>query len=184
MLDMQYILVPLVERRDLCLQCIQLLNQEWPRSVGARENTLRKSLNSIPPLSYVLIDVKSEKLVGHARLCPLPTKPECCWIESVIVSNNLRGRGLGSWLMAQVENEAKKFGFSKVYLSSENKQAFYKKCGYLPCEPVLNVGANATLFKKFGLEQCFAASDEPLYDIVETAVQQPFELLANHVPNS
>lgn len=37
----------------------------------------------------------------------------------------------------------------QAYLSSENKQAFYAKCGYSACEPVLNVGANTALFERF-----------------------------------
>ncbi|MCP9258471.1 AMPA receptor subunit GluR3A [Dirofilaria immitis] len=121
---------------------------EWPRSVGARENTLRKSLNSTPPMSFIMIDKEMDKLVGHARLCPLLAISQSCWIESVIISSDLRGKGLGRCLMAQLEDEAKKFGFK-----SENKQAFYAKCGYLTCEPVFNVGANTALFKRFNLER-------------------------------
>ncbi|VDK85799.1 unnamed protein product, partial [Onchocerca ochengi] len=127
---------------------------EWPRSLGARENTLRKSLNSTPPMSFIVIDKKTDKLIGHARLCPLLTVPQSCWIESVIISSDLRGKGLGCWLMNQLENEARKFGFKKIYLSSENKQAFYSKCGYSACEPVLNVGANTVLFERFDLGRC------------------------------
>uniref|UniRef100_A0A8R1Y3A4 N-acetyltransferase domain-containing protein n=1 Tax=Onchocerca volvulus TaxID=6282 RepID=A0A8R1Y3A4_ONCVO len=154
MFDEQYIFVPLIERKDLCSECINLLNQEWPRSLGARENTLRKSLNSTPPMSFIVIDKKTDKLIGHARLCPLLTVPQSCWIESVIIDSDLRGKGLGCWLMNQLENEARKFGFKKIYLSSENKQAFYSKCGYSACEPVLNVGANTVLFERFDLGRC------------------------------
>lgn len=64
-------------------------------------------------MSFVLVD-KNTKLVGHARLCPLPAVSHSCWIESVIIDSNLRGKGLGGWLMAQLEDEARKFGFRKV----------------------------------------------------------------------
>ncbi|VDM09212.1 unnamed protein product [Wuchereria bancrofti] len=158
MLNEQYILIPLTKKENLCTECIELLNQEWPRSVGARENTLRKSLNSTPPMSFIMVDKKTDKLVGHARLCPLLAVSQSCWIESVIINRNLRGKGLGYWLMAQLEDEARKFGFKKAYLSSENKQAFYAKCGYTSCEPVLNVGANTALFERFNLGGYFSSA--------------------------
>ncbi|EFO23052.1 acetyltransferase [Loa loa] len=140
-------------------QCYEFYDgQEWPRSVGARENTQRKSLNSTPPMSFVMVDKKTDKLVGHGRLCPLLGESQSCWIESVIINNDLRGKGLGRWLMAQLENEARKFGFRKAYLSSENKQAFYAKCGYSACEPVLNVGVNTALFERFNLRRCFSSA--------------------------
>ncbi|VDK71258.1 unnamed protein product [Litomosoides sigmodontis] len=154
----QYVLVPLTERKDLCLECIELLNQEWPRSIGARENTLRKSLNSRPPMSFVLVDRNTKKLVGHARLCPIPAISHSCWIESVIINSNLRGKGLGWWLMAKLEDEARKFGFRKAYLSSKNEQGFYAKCGYSICEPVLNAGANTSLLEKFDLGKFFTSA--------------------------
>ncbi|VBB31731.1 unnamed protein product [Acanthocheilonema viteae] len=158
MFNEQYVFVPLMERKDLCPECIELLNQEWPRSVGARENTLRKSLNLTPPMSFVVVDKKTDKLVGHARLCPLPAISQSCWIESVIISSNLRGKGLGCWLMAQLEDKARKFGFNKAYLSSKNKQGFYAKCGYSTCGPVFNVGANTALFERFGLGRSFSSA--------------------------
>uniref|UniRef100_A0A0R3S7F9 N-acetyltransferase domain-containing protein n=1 Tax=Elaeophora elaphi TaxID=1147741 RepID=A0A0R3S7F9_9BILA len=154
----QYVLVPLTKRKDLCSECIELLNQEWPRSVGARENTLRKSLNLTPPMSFIMIDKKTDKLMGHGRLCPLLAVPQSCWIESVIICSSLRGKGLGCWLMTQLEDEARKFGFRKAYLSSKNKQGFYVKCGYSSCEPVLNTGANTALFERFNLRNSFSSA--------------------------
>lgn len=65
-------------------------------------------------MSFIVIDKKTDQLVGHARLCPLLAVSLSCWIESVIVNSNLRGKGLGRWLMGQLEDEAKKFGFKKV----------------------------------------------------------------------
>ncbi|VDK58374.1 unnamed protein product [Gongylonema pulchrum] len=92
--------------------------QEWPRSVAARQHSLSKSLNPKPPMSLILIDRTSDKLVGHARLCPLPTEKQACWIESVIIKSDLRGQGLGRWFMAQLEDKAEKYGFTKDYQGS------------------------------------------------------------------
>lgn len=66
-----------------------------------------------PDLSLILLRKKDDQLVGHARLCLMPD-PSNCWIESVIILNELRGKGIGKFLMEKVEKKAKEFGFSKV----------------------------------------------------------------------
>lgn len=65
-------------------------------------------------MSFIVVDEKTDKLIGHARLCPLLAMSQSCWIESVIISSDLRGKGLGYWLMRKLEVEARKFGFKKV----------------------------------------------------------------------
>uniref|UniRef100_F1L283 N-acetyltransferase 6 n=2 Tax=Ascaris suum TaxID=6253 RepID=F1L283_ASCSU len=156
----EYLLIPLVERKDLCAHVVALLNQEWPRSEASRENSLSKSMNAEPPMSFVLIERLNGRVVGHARLCPLLTDENGCWIESVIVNASMRGRGLGRIIMCGVERAAKKYGFSKCYLSTEDKRMFYEKCGYECCEPVLNAGSNTLLLKSCRLRKLFAPSEE------------------------
>uniref|UniRef100_A0A915CJP1 N-acetyltransferase domain-containing protein n=1 Tax=Parascaris univalens TaxID=6257 RepID=A0A915CJP1_PARUN len=158
--DDEYLLVPLVQRKDLCAHVITLLNQEWPRSEASRENSLSKSMNAEPPMSFVLIERLNGWVVGHARLCPLPNDESGCWIESVIVSANMRGRGFGRIIMCGVERAAKKYGFRKCYLSTEDKRIFYEKCGYECCDPVLNTGSNTLLLKNRRLRELFVAREE------------------------
>jgi len=54
------------------------------------------------------------------------------WIDLLWVSEELRGQGYGSKLMANIEDEAKKNGCTNAYLNSFSFQAveFYKKTGY------------------------------------------------------
>lgn len=75
-------------------------------------------MNAEPPMSFVLIERLNGRVVGHARLCPLLTDENGCWIESVIVNASMRGRGLGRIIMCGVERAAKKYGFSKVHFIS------------------------------------------------------------------
>jgi hypothetical protein len=43
----------------------------------------------------------------------------------------------------------KNTGFSlfKIFLSTEDQCAFYEKCGYKNCDPIVTVGASSSLFK-------------------------------------
>ena len=54
------------------------------------------------------------------------------WVGILWVSDELRGRGYGTRLMGQIEQEAKRNGCTNVYLNSFSFQAvdFYKKLGY------------------------------------------------------
>lgn len=145
-----YCLVPLIRRQDLTHQCIQLLNQEWPRSEAARANSMAKAISETPPMSLLLLEKKTGLLIGHARLCRLLDDPDGCWIESVIIDPNSRNRGIGRLLMYLVEKTAFELGFSKAYLSTKDKQAFYTKCGYQVCGPVVHIGATMSpLLKSF-----------------------------------
>ncbi|KAI3413603.1 hypothetical protein GPALN_011092 [Globodera pallida] len=118
---MSFALVPLVDKPELIDQCIDLLNEEWPRSREWRRIGLERLLGHSPPMAYVLIDIASDTLVGHARLCPLDLESSGCWVESVVVRNGMRGRGTGQKLMAMVEAEARRHGFNKVYSSEQLK---------------------------------------------------------------
>ena len=54
------------------------------------------------------------------------------WIDLLWVSEELRGQGYGTKLMAAIEQEAQKFGCANAYLNSFSFQAveFYQKIGY------------------------------------------------------
>ena len=54
------------------------------------------------------------------------------WIDTLWVSEELRGKGYGTKLMTRIENEAMSNGCTNAYLNSFSFQAveFYKKIGY------------------------------------------------------
>uniref|UniRef100_A0A1I8BPN3 N-acetyltransferase domain-containing protein n=1 Tax=Meloidogyne hapla TaxID=6305 RepID=A0A1I8BPN3_MELHA len=127
-------LVPLIDVPEFIEECIELLNE--------------------PPLSVILLE-KENKLIGHARLCPLPQNEDGCWIESVIIWKSLRGKGFGKILMKGIELCSKEFGFKKIFLSTTDKANFYIKCGYSQCPPIVNFGSNSKLFERNGLNRLF-----------------------------
>ena len=76
-----------------------------------RENSLKRCMKDQPDMSFLLIS--NGELVGHVRLCRMPETSDC-WLESVIVNNQLRGKGIGKILMDLVEEKAIGFGFTTV----------------------------------------------------------------------
>lgn len=142
----RYELLPLYHRQDLNQSCINLLNQEWPRSDGSREHSQSKSCRLTPPMSFLFIEKDTDRLIGHARICLLPNRPTSCWIESVIVERSCRGLGLGKLLMASLEDAAKGFGFDEAFLCTDDQVIFYERCGYMKCDPILHSTTATSVF--------------------------------------
>ncbi|XP_064489827.1 N-alpha-acetyltransferase 80-like isoform X1 [Ornithodoros turicata] len=122
--------------------CCKVLNAEWSRSYAAREHSLKKS-NSDLPVSLILVERKesSTEFLGHAKLTKVVGKPHSCIVESVIIVPQKRGRGLGKLLMIQVEDYARRKGFTHCHLNTFDKVEFYKHLGYVESTPVCIVSA-------------------------------------------
>ena len=54
------------------------------------------------------------------------------WIAAFIVNPRLRNAGIGSQMLALLEEEAAKYGISALHLWTEDRSEFYQKRGYSP----------------------------------------------------
>ncbi|XP_072276442.1 N-alpha-acetyltransferase 80 [Pyxicephalus adspersus] len=138
------ILIPLHHRPDLTSSCAELLNQTWRRSLGARIHSLERSSDDFP-VCLVLIGAREGPVLGHARLCRVIGLQDSLFVESVVVSTDLRGRGFGRRLMEATERYARGRGFQKLFLTTHDKQDFYHHLGYRLTEPVQNMGTLGSL---------------------------------------
>lgn len=134
-------IIPLHHRWDLLQACAELLNAQWQRSMGARLHSLRQSSDSYPAC---LVLLEGEVLIGHARLSRV-LGSRSAFVESVVVRDALRGRGYGRALMEGVEAYALTRGFTRLYLTTHDKQYFYAHLGFVLSQPVQNVGTLASL---------------------------------------
>ncbi|CAH0756632.1 unnamed protein product [Diatraea saccharalis] len=126
--------------------CCDLINDEWPRSETARMMSLQASCDTLPT-SLILTNDKKD-ILGHCKLTPIPAIPESCFIETVVISKQLRGKKLGSHLMRKAEDYCKNvLNLEKVYLSTKGQENFYAKLGYIICEPVSIYGCKPISFK-------------------------------------
>ncbi|CAL9702812.1 unnamed protein product [Knipowitschia caucasica] len=134
--------VPIHQRPDLLAPCADLVNQEWKRSQAARIHSLQKSCSEFP-VCLVLLGGQSrcESLLGHSRLSRVVGQSNSLFVESVVVSKAERGKGYGRALMEETERYAQNRGFKRLYLTTHDKQHFYKHMGYVLSTPVQNAGA-------------------------------------------
>ena len=132
--------IPLHRHPKLKDSCADLLNKEWSRSKTARLHSLSKSCDALP-CSLVLVTSSSTdgnpgRVIGHSMLSQVIAMEDACFIESVLVDPQLRGKGLGRRIMEASEDYAASLGYVTVYLSTHDKQGFYGHLGYEFCEPI------------------------------------------------
>ncbi|KAK2709827.1 hypothetical protein QYM36_013485 [Artemia franciscana] len=108
-----------------------------------RMHTLESSSDEFPT-SLVLIDSTTKEPIGHARVSKVPRENDACFVESVIIRKDLRGKGYGTQLMQLTEEYLASKEIKTVYLSTIDKQSFYQRIGYIFCEPVNIWGSPST----------------------------------------
>lgn len=138
-MDLQ--VVPLHKYSQYSVQCCQLINEEWKRSVTARMRSLECSCDTLPTC---LILLKDEKVIGHCKLSVIPSICDACFIESVVIDKLLRGKGYGSYLMTKAEEYCKNaLNLKTIYLSTKGQELFYSKLGYDKCQPISIYGSSS-----------------------------------------
>eukprot|EP00043_Microstomoeca_roanoka_P002947 m.41592 g.41592 ORF g.41592 m.41592 type:complete len:253 (+) comp11839_c0_seq2:36-794(+) len=133
----------------LLSEAVDILNATWRRSDAARRAALLKSSPDLPA-SLLLIhqhDNNAQHVVAHAHVSQAVEKPDTVLIESVVVKESLRGHGLGRRIMESCEAYAQSLGYTGAYLSTEDKQDFYKRLGYQ--ETTERVGPLTAVMKRF-----------------------------------
>ncbi|XP_056278252.1 N-alpha-acetyltransferase 80 isoform X2 [Pseudoliparis swirei] len=136
--------VPIHRRPDLLAPCADLVNCEWQRSRAARVHSLQKSCPEFPVCLVLLRGHgETERLLGHARLSRVVGRGGSLFVESVVVSDAERGKGYGRTLMEEAERYAGSGGFTRLCLTTRDKQHFYSHLGYVLSVPVQNAGAMA-----------------------------------------
>lgn len=127
--------LPLHKHQEYLKACCDLINDEWPRSETARMLSLQASRDELPT-SLILVN-DNKQILGHCKLTPIPSIPESCFVETVVISKAMRGKKLGSFLMKYVEDYCRrKINLKMIHLSTKGQENFYAKLGYEVCAPV------------------------------------------------
>ncbi|XP_061166822.1 N-alpha-acetyltransferase 80-like [Saccostrea echinata] len=147
-------LLVLHENKEYFNECANILNEEWKRSTNARLHSLQKSCDSFPTCLIIVGDFDGVKnVVAHSRLSKVQGKPNSCLVESVVVRKSLRGKGYGRKIMLETEQFAKSKGLATIYLSTHDKQDFYKHLGYTFCDPIVCFGVNTDILPEGFLQK-------------------------------
>lgn len=127
--------LPIHQHPEYLKGCCELINDEWPRSETARMMTLQASRDGLP--TNLILVTNSKQLLGHCKLTPIPSIPESCFVETVVISKAMRGKKLGSYLMNYVEDYCREtLKLKMIHLSTKGQENFYAKLGYEVCAPV------------------------------------------------
>lgn len=133
-------MVPIHKYPQLMEQCCKLINSEWPRSEVARMRSLEASCDNLPT-SLVLTQDYNQTVLAHLKLSVIPTRMYSCFVESVVVNKDHRGRGLGKLIMKYAEDYCRDFLLLRdIYLSTIDQIGFYEKLNYNICPPISMFG--------------------------------------------
>ncbi|RZC37519.1 Acetyltransf 1 domain containing protein [Asbolus verrucosus] len=136
---MELPVVPLHQNKKYLTQCCKLINDEWKRSETARMHSLESSSDNLPTN---LILLRNETVIGHLKLSPIPSIKDACFVESVVIERELRGKGFGTLLMTKAEDYCKNcLQLKTIYLSTKGQEGFYNKLGYTECQPISIYGS-------------------------------------------
>jgi GNAT superfamily N-acetyltransferase len=74
---------------------------------------------------------KPINVLAHLRLVPVPADPKSCFIESMIVHHDFRGKGIGSFVFKKTEKYCEEVLKLKcIFLSTYDSGEFYMKIGF------------------------------------------------------
>ena len=110
----------------------QWLHDEWDHMyVGATIETRTRRLESLRNRDVVPLGIVARanaETLGIASLIhsDMETHPELTpWLASVYVGAPFRGQGIGRALVTRLTEEAKRLGFSTIYLWTDKEEHFY-----------------------------------------------------------
>lgn len=108
-------------------EIVSFLTEHW----GSKDVVSRGKITDASLLPRVTVRDRNSKLIGLATYSTNPKSNSC---ELVSIDSTIQGQGIGSQLLARVENEAKQAGCRKIWLitTNDNLKAaiFYSRKGY------------------------------------------------------
>lgn len=92
-------------------------------------------------IPFILVAIDGNNWVGTGSLWEkdLDKRPDLePWIAGVYVKEEFRGKGIATKLISKVLEIAKKLGYKKIYLHTEEAMGLYKKLGWTKLEESIN----------------------------------------------
>lgn len=111
------------------------------------------------------INNKESTVLAHAKLSSIPSDVEAAFIETVVVDRRYRGKGLGKFLMIEVENHCfETLNLKTIYLSTIDQEGFYLKLGFNFCKAMNMFGTRSgvnTSTKKIWMKKKYSEWKRP-----------------------
>ncbi len=84
--------------------------------------------------------LKAESIASHRHLTP--------WAAAGLVKPSERGQGIGSRLLAALEQEARNLGYRQIYCGTSSAQTLLQRCGWQLVETIVHEGENLGIYSK------------------------------------
>lgn len=142
-----------------CPERIPLLAEWQFRQWGAhnpgetleRRQAMLQAHRGPPGLPATWVALHEGALAGSAALVgnDMDTRPDDRpWLASVYVRENQRGKGIGRCLVRHVESEARRMGFSTLFLYTPDRAGWYAGLGWETVASCLYRGFNVSVMKR------------------------------------
>ena len=74
---------------------------------------------------------KPINVLGHLRLVPVPADDKACFVESMVIHHDFRGKGIGSFFIHETEKFCEQvLHLKSIFLSTYDSGEFYMKIGF------------------------------------------------------
>ncbi|HJT44790.1 MAG TPA: GNAT family N-acetyltransferase [Chthoniobacterales bacterium] len=150
----------LADRPELVAELARLSWREWQDVYEQRGQTLEHSLRNYQdrmntdrlPLTLVAVhtDCGVQTLVGMVSLKfhDMDTRPDLDpWLGGLLVLPDWRNRGIGTMLMHNATEEARKLNVSHLYLWTASAESLYRKLGWQLIERTAYFGKQAVVMR-------------------------------------
>ena len=133
-------IIPLSKRPEFAEACAVWCHEEWPHIYGLDTpekwvSRFQERIGNTNKIPLTWLSLKGEKLVGIASLIEYEDrdfygdefKP---WLVGVFTNRAHRNKGVASSLLTNIHSEARRIGFSEIYLTTTDAQQLYLKNGW------------------------------------------------------
>lgn len=84
--------------------------------------------------------LKAESIASHRHLSP--------WAAAGLVKHSLRGRGIGSRLLAALEAHAQAQGFAAIHCATSTSESLLQRRGYRLLERIMHEGQDLGVYQR------------------------------------
>jgi GNAT superfamily N-acetyltransferase len=133
---------------------VRWFETEWEPYYGTQgpgdaEVDLRASMNrSDLPLCLIALD--GEELLGTISLkAESISHPELSpWGAALLVAPKVRGQGVGTFLVAALEEEARRLGFTRIYMSTDAANGIVEARGWSAIDTADSLRGEVTVYER------------------------------------
>lgn len=116
---------------------------------------------------------KPINVLGHLRLVPVPADDKACFVESMVIHHDFRGKGIGSFFIRQAEKFCEDVLHLKtIFLSTYDSGEFYMKIGFQLTSAICVYGngeVNTVTKKIFLKKELNYVEPEVVEEVIEDA---------------